>query len=132
MPSLSGNESRGEFASALIDEHYGAAGRRFVDPGCTSFGGFEVEDETCRFRYQAWDNLIEKSTHTRAFAEINGQWDEQSSYHFEGLWAEAAIPDWYTTPSFPPISPYDGTHLVEPGNPGRQAFLRGLLGGGGV
>ncbi len=122
MPNLSGNESRAEFASALIDEHYGAAGRRFVDPGCTNFGGFEVEDETCRFRYQAWDNLIEKSTHTRAFAEINGQWDEQSSYHFEGLWAEAAIPDWYTTPSFPPISPYDGTHLVESGHPGRQAF----------
>ena len=122
MPTLSGSEGRAEFASALIDEHYGEGGKRFVDPGCTSFGGFEVEDETCRFRYQAWDNFIEKSNHTRAFAEINGQWDEQSSYHFEGLWAEAAIPDWYTTPSFPPISPYDGTHLVEPGNPGRQAF----------
>ena len=50
MPTLSGSEGRAEFASALIDEHYGEGGKRFVDPGCTSFGGFEVEDETCRFR----------------------------------------------------------------------------------
>ena len=74
----------------------------FLDPRCGAFGG-HAEDWTCRFRYMPWDNLIEKTNHIRTFAEVNGSLDSDINYHVEGLWSQATIPDWLTTPSFPPF-----------------------------
>ena len=91
-------------------------------PRCEAFGGFR-ESWTCRFRYQPYDNLIEDMTHTRAFAEINGSLDNGTDYHFEALWSEAEIPNWYTTPSYPPF-PLTDTSIMEaaPNHPGREKF----------
>lgn len=93
-------------------------------PRCEQFGGFR-ESWTCRFRYQPWDNLIERTSYTRAFAEINGSLTNGTDYHIEGLWSEAEIPDWYTTPSYPPF-PLTDTSIMEvaPGHPGRQKFCQ--------
>ena len=122
MPSLTGSESSGELISQLADAHL-SDDDIFIDPRCLEFGGFQ-ESKTCRFRYQPWDNLLEQSNHFRAFAEINGELGDNSSYHIEGLWAEAVTPAWVTTPSFPPIKPYDGLQIVPAENPGRQAFCQ--------
>ena len=91
-------------------------------PRCEAFGGFR-ESWTCRFRYQPYDNLIEDMTHTRAFAELNGSLDNGTDYHFEALWSEAEIPNWYTTPSYPPF-PLTDTSIMEaaPNHPGREKF----------
>ncbi len=91
-------------------------------PRCEQFGGFR-ESWTCRFRYQQYENLIEDMSHVRAFTEINGALDNGTEYHFEGLWAAAEIPNWYTTPSYPPF-PLTDTSIMEvaPDHPGRQAF----------
>ncbi len=91
-------------------------------PRCEEFGGYR-ESWTCRFRYQQYENLIEDMSHTRAFAEINGSLDNGTDYHVEGLWAEARIDDWYTTPSYPPF-PLTDTSIQEvaPDHPGRLAF----------
>lgn len=91
-------------------------------PRCEQFGGFR-ESWTCRFRYQQYENLIEDMSHTRAFAEINGELDNGTEYHFEGLFAQAEIPEWYTTPSYPPF-PLTDTSIMEvaPDHPGREAF----------
>ena len=121
FPNLTGEETRDEFVNALLDAHYGGWGGVFVDPRCEEFGGFR-EDVTCRFRYSPFDNLQEDSRQIRAFAEVNGALGERSRYHAEALWAEASVPSWTTTPSYPPISPYNGTQLVEPGHPGRREF----------
>ncbi len=122
FPRLNGDETRDEFVNALLDAHYGGWGGVFVDPQCREFGGFVEENETCRFRYAPFDNLAEASRQIRGFAEVNGTLGERSRYHGEVLWAEASTPNWVTTPSYPPISPYNGTQLIEPGHPGRQAF----------
>ena len=122
FPKLMGDETPDEFVSALLDAHYGGWGGVFVDPRCEGFGGFLEPDETCRFDYGPFDNLAEASRQIRAFAELNGEFGEASSYHLEALWAEASTPNWVTTPSYPPISPYNGTQLIEPTHPGRQAF----------
>ena len=119
-PVTTGMESAEELVAKLSGAHF-SDDDIFIDPRCEEFGGY-VESYTCRFRYQAWDNLLEESNHFRAFAEINGELGDNSSYHIEGLWAEATTPDWVTTPSFPPIKPYDGLQIVPPENPGRQAF----------
>ncbi len=91
-------------------------------PRCEEFGGFR-ESWTCRFRYQPWDNLIEEMSHSRVFAEVNGKLANGAEYHVEGLWSEARIPNWYTTPSYPPF-PLTDTSIMEaaPNHPGRQAF----------
>ena len=91
-------------------------------PRCEQFGGFR-ESWTCRFRYQQYENLIEDMSHMRAFAEINGELGNGTEYHFEGLVAEAEIPEWYTTPSYPPF-PLTDTSIMEvaPNHPGREAF----------
>ena len=62
-------------------------------------------------------------SHIRAFTEINGELDNGTEYHLEGLWAEAEIPEWYTTPSYPPF-PLTDTSIMEvaPNHPGRDAF----------
>ena len=121
-PSLTGSESGAELISKLSDAHF-SDDDIFIDPRCLEFGGFQ-ESYTCRFRYQPWDNLLERSDYFRAFAEINGELGDDSSYHIEGLWAEAGTPSWVTTPSFPPIKPYDGLQIVPAENPGRQAFCQ--------
>ncbi len=121
-PSLTGMESSADLIDKLSTAHF-SDDDIFIDPRCLEFGGF-LETYTCRFRYQPWDNLLEESTHFRAFAEINGEVGDNTSFHIEGLFAEADTPEWVTTPSFPPISPYDGLQIVPPENPGRQAFCQ--------
>ena len=122
FPRLTGDETPDEFVSALLDAHYGGWGGVFVDPQCEGFGGFLEPDETCRFDYGPFDNLTDASRQIRAFAELNGSFGDASSYRLEALWAEASTPNWLTTPSYPPISPYNGSQLIEPTHPGRQVF----------
>ena len=124
FPRLTGDESREEFIAALTDAHYGGWGGIFIDPQCLDFGGFR-QDDTCRFRYAPFDNLSEDSRQIRTFAEVNGEFGDRSRYHIEGLWAEATVPNWITTPSYPPISPYNGTQIIQPDHPGRSAFCQG-------
>ena len=98
------------------------------DPRCTDFGG-QDEGWTCRFRYAPYDNLIDEQQQTRAFLELNGPLNERTNYHVEGLWSEAVIPNWYTTPSYPPF-PLTSTTIMEVSatHPGRQQFCGGYAG----
>ena len=99
------------------------------DPRCAELGGQPDPDPsvgvpwTCRFRYSPYDNLIEAQQQTRAFVELNGPINDRTNYHVEGLFANATIPDWYTTPSYPPF-PVTNTTIqqVAPDHPGRLAF----------
>ena len=130
MPSLTGSETPGEFVNALIDSQFGPSPSLFLDPACEDFGGSDA-GASCRFRYQPWDNLIEAQTHVRAFGELNSELGVGTTMRVEGLWSEATIPEWLTTPSYPPISLYDGVQVVLPENPGRQAFCAANPGAAG-
>ncbi len=98
------------------------------DPRCTDFGGLD-EGWTCRFRYAPYDNLIDEQDQTRIFAELNGPLNSRTNYHVEGLWSDAVIPRWYTTPSYPPF-PLISTTIMEvaANHPGRQAFCSNYAG----
>ena len=98
------------------------------DPRCAEFGGLD-EGWTCRFRYAPFDNLIDEQRHTRAFLELNGPLNERTNYHVEALWSDAVIPNWYTTPSYPPF-PLTSTTIQEvaASHPGRQQFCGSYAG----
>ena len=106
----------------VTDEAVLSGETRFVDPGCSGLGGYQVGASTCRFRYQPWDSIVEKLQHTRGFAEFNGSFGE-TDYHLEALYHDARVPEWETTPSFPPIAFYDGVQQVPVDHPGRVAFV---------
>ena len=109
-----------------VDERGLAAAPRFLDPACEAFGGYpDGSLRSCRFRYQTWDAMIYATRQTRALFEITGGAGEHGHYRLEGLWADARIPEWETTPSFGPVSQFNEIQIVGPEHPGRQAFLAG-------
>ena len=120
----------GTFAIGAPDPYHTAADftAPVFDPRCADFGGLELS-WTCRFRYAPYDNLIDEQHQTRAFAEINGPLNARTNYHVEALWADAVIPRWYTTPSYPPF-PLISTTIMEvaANHPGRQAFCGSYAG----
>ena len=101
-----------------------SAAPRFLDPQCEAFGGHPDNGlRSCRFRYQPWDDLVAPSAHTRGLFEVSGDLGEHGHYRFEGLYADARMNGWRTTPSFGPVSQFDQLQFVGPDHPGRQAFV---------
>ena len=119
-PNLTGGETSSAFVEELARARNGAAGTDyFVDPACNGVGGYD-RGWTCAFRYQPWDSLIEATETNRFFAELNGPLSDRTTYHVEALFSESTIPNYVTTPSFPPVSLLDGLQVVPSINPGRQ------------
>jgi outer membrane receptor protein involved in Fe transport len=130
-PNLTGGESSSAFVEELARARNGAAGTDyFVDPACNGLGGYD-RGWTCAFRYQPWDSLIEATETNRFFAELNGPLAEGTTYHVEALYAESLIPNYVTTPSFPPVSLLDGLQLISNEHPGRTEFCDSSYGVGG-
>ena len=130
-PDLTGGESSSAFVDELARARNGAAGTDyFVDPACNGLGGYD-RGFTCAFRYQPWDSLIEATETNRFFAELNGPLGDDTSYHVEALFAESIIPNYVTTPSFPPVSLLDGLQLISNEHPGRTEFCNSSYGVGG-
>ena len=102
------------------------------DPRCREFGG-DPQSYSCLFNYQPWDNLIEETRNTRAFAELNGPWGDRVRYHIEALWAESVTPNFGTQPSYPPFPQLTkGVMEIGAGHPGRMEFCDRYGGAGGA
>jgi outer membrane receptor protein involved in Fe transport len=87
------------------------------DPQCellggTSSGGF------CRFQYTFFDNLIEEQESYKVFAEVNYDISDKISFHAEALYHDMDIPDWDTSPSYPPQALTGADRFVPPAHPG--------------
>ena len=98
-----------------------------ADPLCNELNGYPehpaVDPFYCVFNYQPFDNLIEEINFTKVFAELNGDFNETSSYHLEALWARSLIPNWQTQPSHPPFPLlHRGVLEISPTHPNRVAF----------
>ena len=110
------------FGRADLAARLGAAPQQ-VDPRCEDLGGHDNGAGNCLYRYQAADNLIEKTRNTNVFAELNGPLTDRADYHLEALWSEAVVPDWRATPSWPLFQWLDrGLQEVGAAHPGRRKF----------
>ncbi len=87
------------------------------DPNCellggTSSGGF------CRFQYTFFDNLIEEEETWKVFGEVNVDINDSVTFHAEALWHEMDIPEWKTSPSYPPQALTGPERFIPPDHPG--------------
>ena len=98
-----------------------------ADPYCNELNGYPehpaVDPFYCVFNYQPFDNLIEEINFTKIFAELNGDFLREASYHLEALWAQSLMPSWQTQPSHPPFPLlHRGVLEISPLHPNRIAF----------
>ena len=91
------------------------------DPNCeavgnTSAGGF------CRFQYTFFDNLIEDEESIKVFGEINVDINDNVAFHAEALYHEMDMPEWKTSPAYPPQALTGPDRFVAPDHPGLIAL----------
>lgn len=109
----------GTFFPAISD---GAGGRTLLagatpDPNCELLGGHS-SGGFCRFQYTFFDNLIEDQETTKVFGELNIDINDRVSFHAEALWHDMDMPEWKTSPSYPPQSLLGNDRFVEANHPG--------------
>ena len=80
--------------------------------GAPGLGGF------CRFQYTAFDNLIEETNRWQWFTEAAIKVNEATTLALELLATESEVPNWGTSPSYPPNRLVDVNRTIRANNPG--------------
>lgn len=88
-----------------------------ADPNCEALGG-TAAGGFCRFQYTFFDNLIEDDENIRLFGEVNADINDTMSFHAEVLWHQMDMPDWKTSPSYPPQALTGADRFIAPTHPG--------------
>lgn len=99
----------------------GFLGGATPDPQCEELGG-AFRAGFCRFRYTFFDNLIEDTDSYRAFSEFNYDISNDATLHIEALYSKVDVPDWNTSPSYPPQSLLGPDRFVAADHPGLIDF----------
>ncbi len=100
-----------------------------IDPECETLGG-TASGSTCFFQFTQFDNLIEEQDTYKLFSEFNYDITDDVEFHIEALYSKMDMPDWNTSPSYPPQSLFGPDRLVPLDSPGvldLQATYPGIL-----
>ena len=97
------------------------------DPGCTDVGGV-VFGGACTFQYTQFDNFVENEKHYEIFSEINGTLGNGSTLHLEAMYADTDVPNWATSPAYPPQRIIDPVQTVFPDSPAWQSLAAAFPG----
>lgn len=92
-----------------------------ADPQCALLGG-AVSGTACRFQYTYFDNLTEKQDNYKGYVEANYEISDSHKLHIEGLYGFMDMPDWKTSPSYPPQSLFGPDRFIKPTHPGLIDF----------
>ncbi|MEM7080423.1 MAG: TonB-dependent receptor [Pseudomonadota bacterium] len=87
------------------------------DPNCELLGGVD-NSLFCRFRYTDFDNAIEEEERYQVFSELNGELSEGVNLHVEALYSKVDVPEWKTSPSYPPQALFGDIQFVPADHPG--------------
>lgn len=103
--------------------------RPSADPECATFGNVPgsttpnpADDSVCYFQFTQFDNLIEEQNTYKAFAEFNYDISDTVEFHVEGLYSHMDMPDWNTSPSYPPQSLFGPDRSIGLDHPGVVDF----------
>lgn len=107
-----GNDAKGNRLSPTLLLH--------TDPNCSELGGHDSA-VVCRFQYTRFDNLIEDEKRSQFFSEFNYDFGG-AELHIEALVGFTDVPEWKTSPSYPPNSLFG--NIVPPNHPGLIEFVR--------
>ena len=93
----------GDSATAKVQ-----AGGAFLDPRCTDISGsFANNDNRCTYNYTFFDNLIEEEERQNFFATLSHELDDDTILDLEFLYGKNEVPEWWTSPSYPPQLDFD-------------------------
>jgi iron complex outermembrane receptor protein len=87
------------------------------DANCEALGA-QIFAGFCRFQFTYFDNLIEEQENTKLFGELNIDLTDNVRFHMEALYADVDIPEWDTSPSYPPQSLLGADRVIQPNHPG--------------
>lgn len=96
--------------------------------GTTILGG-----PACRFTFVPFDNLVEETEQQQLYGELNTEIADGVEFHIEGLWAKTKLPEYRTSPSYPPTSGPNGpgafqfTVVNDPNGPSKFSNNPGAL-----
>ncbi len=127
IPDITDNPVAG-FSSLSNPGRYVALGATGVigalnrEAGCDDVGGIinPVNDQ-CFFQFTQFDNLVEEEERYQVFSEYNRTFANGVEFHLEGLFGSSEVPQWKTSPSYPPQEL--ATQVVPVTNPGFQQYI---------
>lgn len=90
---------------------------RVTDPRCEEFGNTN-DNGTCRFQFTQFDNLVEKQDTYKLFGQLTYDLSENVEFNLEGLYTKMEIPEWKTSPSYPPQALFGADRFVQMDHPG--------------
>ena len=89
-----------------------------IDPNCAALGGAPTSsNKRCRFQYTPFDNLVEKTRRWQSFTEASWELSDAVTLSTEFLYSESRVPDWNTSPSYPPNRVIDPERSLRANNP---------------
>ena len=116
----------GQAVRAAAGGFAGLLATGIVDPNCEALGGAVTSSGVagnagggfCRFQYTAFDNLIENAERWQWFTEATFQISDTTTLSAELLLTDSDVPDWGTSPSYPPNRLVDESRTIRANNPG--------------
>ncbi len=100
----------------------GSVTKAFADPQCEALGAFRTAQQACGFNYGYFDNLIELTESTKLYSELNIDLSDDHRLHFEALYSDVDLPEWNTSPSYPPQSLFGPDRIMNADHPGLVDF----------
>ncbi|MEQ8860572.1 MAG: TonB-dependent receptor [Pseudomonadales bacterium] len=88
-----------------------------IDPGCEAVGN-QIADGRCRFQFTQFDNLVEEQDTYKVFGELNYDFSDAVSGHVEALYSFVDVPNWATSPSYPPQALFGDDRRIPFTHPG--------------
>ena len=75
----------------------------FTPASCAAVGGRYDNAFTCAYNYSNYYNLVEDNDIYRAFAQLNGSFDDNTNFHVEAAYGQVKTPHMFASPSQPVI-----------------------------
>ncbi len=90
----------------------------FPDVNCEALGAFRDSLGNCGFQFTFFDNLVEDTEMIKMFSELTYDISDSVTLSVEVMYSEVDLPEWKTSPSYPPQSLFGPDRLVLDDHPG--------------
>lgn len=110
--------------AAPLPAAFGGFRAGFVkDPECVAAGGVISSANRCGFDFINFSNSIEDEKHLQIFSEFSYEFDENTRAFGEILYANSEVPNWKTSPSYPPLLEADPNRYLPADHPALLDFV---------